>query len=221
MFQRWILSINQLWQINLESTWISRLPTSRRYFNIYQRWIKLECLLGKREDVFEVLSLNNHCTIMKFSIKDFFSKFEQTCWKLRIWSHLLKRSLMENFIFCAVCFNQWTIYLKTAKVSCWMKTMFYNIVSTWIKPEITYLLNNIILNASTFPIFTAFVIKLALFSKKIWRFARMINLFIVSLFIAMMQILLPFYWLELEYPWWVSQRKWVISIIDKHSMMFS
>ena len=24
------------------------------------------------------------------------------CWKLRIWSHLLKKSLMENFIFCAV-----------------------------------------------------------------------------------------------------------------------
>ena len=23
-------------------------------------------------------------------------------WKLRIWSHLLKKSLMENFIFCAV-----------------------------------------------------------------------------------------------------------------------
>ena len=32
---------------------------------------------------------------MKFSIKDFSSK-------LRIWSHLLKKSLMENFIFCAV-----------------------------------------------------------------------------------------------------------------------
>ena len=27
---------------------------------------------------------------MKFSIKDFF----------RLWSHLLKKSLMENFIFC-------------------------------------------------------------------------------------------------------------------------
>ena len=34
---------------------------------------------------------------MKFSIKDFFSK----CF-LRIWSHLLKKFLMKNFIFCAV-----------------------------------------------------------------------------------------------------------------------
>ena len=39
---------------------------------------------------------------MKFSIKDFFSKCDQIRKKLRIWSHLLKKSLMENFIFCAV-----------------------------------------------------------------------------------------------------------------------
>ena len=39
---------------------------------------------------------------MNFSIKDFFSKFDQICRKLQIWSYLLKKSLMENFIFCAV-----------------------------------------------------------------------------------------------------------------------
>ena len=38
----------------------------------------------------------------KFSIKDFFSKCDQIRRKLRTWSHLLKKSLMENFIFCAV-----------------------------------------------------------------------------------------------------------------------
>ena len=38
---------------------------------------------------------------MKFSIKDFFSKCDQIRRKLRIWSHLLKKSLMENFTFCA------------------------------------------------------------------------------------------------------------------------
>ena len=36
---------------------------------------------------------------MKFSIKDFFSKYLQIRRKLRIWSHLLKKSLIENFIF--------------------------------------------------------------------------------------------------------------------------
>ena len=39
---------------------------------------------------------------MKFSIKDYFSKCDQISNFLRIWSHLWKRSLMENFTFCSV-----------------------------------------------------------------------------------------------------------------------
>ena len=39
---------------------------------------------------------------MKFSFKDFFSKYDQMRRKLRIWSHLPKKSLIENFIFCVV-----------------------------------------------------------------------------------------------------------------------
>ena len=39
---------------------------------------------------------------MKFSIKDFFSKCDQIHSFPRIWSHLLKKFFMENFIFCAV-----------------------------------------------------------------------------------------------------------------------
>ena len=39
---------------------------------------------------------------MKFSFKDLFSKYEQIGSFFRIWSHLLKKSLMESFIFCAV-----------------------------------------------------------------------------------------------------------------------
>ena len=35
-------------------------------------------------------------------MKDFFSKCDQIRWKQRIWSHLLNKSLTENFIFCAV-----------------------------------------------------------------------------------------------------------------------
>ena len=41
----------------------------------------------------------------KFPIKGFFSK-------LRIWSHLLKKSLMENFFFCAV------ISVSKVKLNC-------------------------------------------------------------------------------------------------------
>ena len=41
---------------------------------------------------------------MKFSTKDFFGGCDQIRKNLRIWSHLLKKPLVENFIFCAVVF---------------------------------------------------------------------------------------------------------------------
>ena len=39
---------------------------------------------------------------MEFPIKDFFSKCDQIHSFLWIWSHLLKKSLIENSFFCAV-----------------------------------------------------------------------------------------------------------------------
>ena len=39
---------------------------------------------------------------MKFSIKNFFSKCDQICWKLRICLLLQKKTLMESIIFCGV-----------------------------------------------------------------------------------------------------------------------
>ena len=39
---------------------------------------------------------------MKFFVKDFFSKCDQIRRFSRIWSYLQKKSLTENFIFCAV-----------------------------------------------------------------------------------------------------------------------
>ena len=42
---------------------------------------------------------------MKFSIKNFFSKCDQ------IWSHLLKKYLIENSIFCAVSSSQNTCFV--------------------------------------------------------------------------------------------------------------
>ena len=43
-----------------------------------------------------------HCTKMKFSIENFFSKCDHIRSFLRMWSDLLKKALTENFIFCAV-----------------------------------------------------------------------------------------------------------------------
>ena len=44
---------------------------------------------------------------MKFSIKDFFSKCDQMRSFVRIWSPLLKKSLMENLILCEVNVFSW------------------------------------------------------------------------------------------------------------------
>ena len=55
-----------------------------------------------RAKTYLTISLNPTVQKMKCSIKDFFSKCDQIRKKLRIWPHLLKKSLMENFIFCPV-----------------------------------------------------------------------------------------------------------------------
>ena len=44
--------------------------------------------------------------IFRRPYKDFLSKWDQIRRKLRFWSHLLKKFLMENFIFCAVELNK-------------------------------------------------------------------------------------------------------------------
>ena len=49
-----------------------------------------------------MLASSNTAQKMKFLIKDFSSKCDQVRKKLWIWSHLLKKTLTENFIFYAV-----------------------------------------------------------------------------------------------------------------------
>ena len=55
---------------------------------------------------------------MKFSKKDFFSKCNPIRRKLRIWSHLLKKSLIENFIFCAVTTQKIKFPVKNFVIKC-------------------------------------------------------------------------------------------------------
>ena len=58
---------------------------------------------------------------MKFSITDFFSKCDQIRSFLRIWSYLLKKSIMENFNFCAVlghCCLHESQAIKNKKAKC-------------------------------------------------------------------------------------------------------
>ena len=65
--------------------------------NVSKNWLEIELLI-----VILKFSIRINTAQMKFSIKDFFSKCDQTRRKMRIWSHLLKKSLTENFIFWAV-----------------------------------------------------------------------------------------------------------------------
>ena len=60
--------------------------------------IYLELTQTVKEEIEQTLTAQK----MKFSIKNFFSKCDQIRSFLMIWSHLLKKSLMENFIFCVV-----------------------------------------------------------------------------------------------------------------------
>ena len=81
---------------------------------------------------------------IKFSIKGFFSKFDQIQSFLRICSYLLKKFLMENFIFCAVVCNSYLKLLmnfSSSKTTCilinyrtpalWINEYFFSCL--WIK----------------------------------------------------------------------------------------
>ena len=47
---------------------------------------------------------------------DFFCKGDQIHRKLQIWSHLLKKSIMKNFFFCAVILATINSYEKHPQV---------------------------------------------------------------------------------------------------------
>ena len=65
---------------------------------------------------------------MKFSIKNFVSKFNQIRSFRRIWSHLLKKSLMKNFIYCAVFTVNFEHSQHVNQVfSCWFKPFYVNV----------------------------------------------------------------------------------------------
>ena len=71
-------------------------PLAHEQWNLY-----VQLLIWDDSDVFLIVSLT--AQKMKFSKEDFFSKCGQICRFLRVWSYLVKKSFMENFIFCAAC----------------------------------------------------------------------------------------------------------------------
>ena len=77
-----------------------------------QQHILLTCLIhliitGKVKILQDKQTMEPHYTKMKFSVKGFSSICDQIRSFLRIWLHLMKKSLMENLIFCAVPSKFW------------------------------------------------------------------------------------------------------------------
>ena len=108
-FQR--VSHMLIWDINIlftKLTSLTEVKFENHHLHIMPQGLGISrkaCLL------FLILLLVVTCTLMlwlytaqemKFSIMDFFSKCDQIRRFLLIWSHLLKKSVMKNFIFCAV-----------------------------------------------------------------------------------------------------------------------
>ena len=62
--------------------------------------VHYKCFPVNFENFLRTIILHDTTQKIRLCIKDFFSKYDQIRNFLRIWSHLLKKSLMENLIFC-------------------------------------------------------------------------------------------------------------------------
>ena len=60
--------------------------------------------------------LNNTAKNVKFSIKGFFSKCDQIRRKLRIWSHLLKKSLIKKLHFLCIVMEITRVYMCASEI---------------------------------------------------------------------------------------------------------
>ena len=86
---------------------ISKLDVSSVSKKMFIMQFKFQDKIQSRSGDLKYTCSEGHCYFhtaqkIKFCIKDFFSKCDQIRRKLRIWSHLLDKFLMGNFIFCAV-----------------------------------------------------------------------------------------------------------------------
>ena len=109
VLQRVRRSYYKVWQVLQSVAIITK-------WNVTERKHLLMLLFHKNKDSWSKDQNKNEfhtAQKMKFFIKVFFSKCDQICRKLRIWSHLLKKSFMENFIICAVEFHFISPALKT------------------------------------------------------------------------------------------------------------
>ena len=112
--------------------------TYLKYMLVKQVMIPCDLIRG-------VFRTPSHCTKNEISIKDFFCKCDQIRRFLQIWSHLLRKSLMENFILrtlpdmhARAFFDNFTSSVITEFV---IKTAFQNYHSFIPEFRLTAILN--------------------------------------------------------------------------------
>ena len=70
-------------------------PSMNRWYRSYKLW-------WTKQEPYSTFKKIRASIFLTFSIKNLCSKCDWISRKLWIWSHLLKKSLVENFLFCAV-----------------------------------------------------------------------------------------------------------------------
>ena len=116
--------------------WINSI-CSTVYWEVSGWWYTLSLTKISECIIFDKAMILSHGVLinfagqkMKFSIKDIFGKCDQIHSYLWIWSHLLKKSLIKNFIFCAVflLFNTFSFLFA-------QRLLFINSVSLYFDPS--------------------------------------------------------------------------------------
>ena len=102
--------LTSIWKATLTSSWCLYWYFGTKYIQCFVAFVRFGLKWFNWTSTVTVQKI-------KFAIKDFFSKCDQIRSFLRIWSHLLKKSLMENFIFCAVGWVKTDNKVNTSKVS--------------------------------------------------------------------------------------------------------
>ena len=90
--------VTMSWKTNWKCYNVSTIAS---LFNLQQKINRCIIISIKLFVSVPLLNYKKHCTKNQVFLKDFFSKCDQIRMKLRIWSRLLQKSWMENFIFCA------------------------------------------------------------------------------------------------------------------------
>ena len=108
---------------------------------------------------------------MQFSIKNFFRKCDQIRSLLRIWSHLLKKSLMENVIFCVCSIKDSADNLKLCRGINFFTNLFVRVWKS-CKKSMRYLIYNRLLFEFTHNLAKSFkknhTFKIARSSLQLW-----------------------------------------------------